>query len=206
MTRAATYTVVSLDLTVAGKETVDGPWGVCRFLDAIDSAGDIATTAKVTVRAEREAEPAPLRLGQGFLARNTRRFVIEWLAQSGIVIELGFAERPEDLDWDADPPAKLLTGGVKLKGHSNIPSTADVSIAATTTDPVLAANTSRVEAIITNLAVNAQTMRIGDSNAGAARGIELAPGQTIVLTTTAAISAYNPGASAESLAVLEVTD
>lgn len=99
-----------------------------------------------------------------------------------------------------------LAGNIDLSKAATLTSTADVSIAAATTVQVLAANTARREAIITNLAANAETMRVGDSNAGAARGVELPPGATIVLTTTAAIHAYNPGAGAESLAVLEVVD
>jgi len=41
-------------------------------------------------------------------------------------------------------------------------------------------------------------------NAAAARGVELAPGQTITLETEGAIYAWNPGA-AQSVGVIEVT-
>jgi hypothetical protein len=87
---------------------------------------------------------------------------------------------------------------------SQLDSAADVSIDTVTTALVSAANSNRKDLVIANLAANLSTMRIGDAGAGAANGIELAPGAAVTLTTAAAVYAYNPGASAESLAVLEI--
>jgi hypothetical protein len=67
---------------------------------------------------------------------------------------------------------------------------------------VVAADSSRKSVTISNLSSNVQIMRIGDSNAGAARGVELSPGQSVTLETESAVYAYNPGASAESLGVM----
>lgn len=205
MSRAAQYTVVKLDLTVAGKETVHGPWSICRFLDATDGAGDVATSAKVTVTAERGAEPAPVRLGQAFLARNTSRWIIEWDAQSGVTAEFGFAERPENLDWDADPPAKLLTGAVKLKGNATFDTAADVSCTNAAVTEVLAANSARRAAFVQNLDA-AASVRIGDSNVAAGRGLRLGPGDSITVETTEAVSVRNDSGAAVLVAVMETAD
>lgn len=83
---------------------------------------------------------------------------------------------------------------------------ADVSLAAGATTQIAAANSSRREIHITNLPGNTQTIRIGDVNAGAARGTPVMPGDTYILTTTAAVYGYNPGAGAESVAVLTIAD
>ena len=98
------------------------------------------------------------------------------------------------------------TRDISLSVASTMTDAADVSIGAASTDLVLAANANRREAMISNLATNTQTMRIGTTNAGAARGVEIEPGQTIVLSTSAAIYAFNPGGGAETLGVLELEE
>lgn len=103
-----------------------------------------------------------------------------------------------------DYSRQAVTGEVTLTTPATIASTADVSLAATATTQIKAANTDRREIIISNLSTNTQTMRIGESSAGASRGVELAPGASITLQTTAAVYGYNPGGSAESVGVLEV--
>ena len=70
------------------------------------------------------------------------------------------------------------------------------------TTQIVEANANRLCVIITNLATNTQTFRIGDADAGASRGIELAPGESIEIETTAAVYGYNPGGSAESVSVM----
>ena len=99
---------------------------------------------------------------------------------------------------------QAVTGSVSVETPTSIETTADVSMVATATTEVKGVNTARSEIMITNLKANTQTMRVGDINAGAARGQPLEPGQTLTLNTTAAVHAYNPGASAESVTVLEV--
>lgn len=94
-----------------------------------------------------------------------------------------------------------VSGGIEIGPHGTYDSLADVSLAASTTTQILAADTARKEAIISNLSTNTKTFRIGDSGAGAANGIPLAPGASIVLTTSAEIQGHNPTAGAESVAV-----
>lgn len=95
---------------------------------------------------------------------------------------------------------------VEITKSDSLSTAADVSLGAGATSQVIAANAGRRELLVTNLAANVETLRVGDSNAGAARGLEVAPGQTITMHTTAAVHAYNPGGSAQSVGVLEVLD
>jgi len=80
---------------------------------------------------------------------------------------------------------------------------ADDSIAAGATEEVVPANSGRRSVLISNLSASV-TMRVGDTNAGAARGLALEPGAIIGLDTTAAIYVHNPGGSPESVGILEV--
>ncbi len=82
---------------------------------------------------------------------------------------------------------------------------ADVSIAAASTGIPLAANANRREAFLSNTDA-AIDVRVGDSNVGAARGIVLKAGQSMVLETTEEIRVHNPGASAVTLALAWTED
>lgn len=94
---------------------------------------------------------------------------------------------------------------VDVNAASANPTTADVSLAASATTLIKAAGT-RKKILITNLSGNAEIIRIGDSAAAAARGIELAPGMTAELETSGAIYGYNPSAAtAQSVGILELT-
>ena len=64
---------------------------------------------------------------------------------------------------------------------------------------------SRRELIVTNVLANAVSMRVGDSGVSATNGIELQPGDSVALTTTAAVFAYIVGAG-KFAAVTEIKD
>ncbi len=76
-----------------------------------------------------------------------------------------------------------------------------VSALAGANTALLAVNTARKEAVIYNDGASVIYVR-GDATA-AAGGVGLAPGATLVLETTAALYAYNPGASAVSVLTSE---
>jgi len=98
-------------------------------------------------------------------------------------------------------------GTVDVTRSATIVTTPDVVMAAAARTAILPANAARRRALITNLAAGAATLRIGDSvNTDAARGTPVAPGETITLDTTAAISGWNPGGVAQNVAVTEETD
>ena len=99
-----------------------------------------------------------------------------------------------------------LTGSIAVTTTppATLDSLADDSVATVATELIAAADTDRHELIISNLAANTATFRIGDSGAGAANGVPLAPGETLILGTSAAVYAYNPAAGAQSLSIVAV--
>ena len=114
-------------------------------------------------------------------------------APNTIVLIVSFAEIKD---------ARLtLATAIQVGGNPVFDSLADDSVALGATEVIFAADADRREAIITNLATNTATFRIGDAGTGAANGIPLPPGATLVLNTTAEIRAHNPAGVAESLAL-----
>lgn len=99
--------------------------------------------------------------------------------------------------------SRLTTSApLDIKTPTIIPTTADTALVALTAAEILAANVNRKEALITNLGLSALSIRVGDSNVGAARGQPVAPGQTVTLETTAAIWGFStPG---ETVTLLEI--
>ena len=85
-------------------------------------------------------------------------------------------------------------------------SAADVTLAATSTTQIVGALATRICVLIGNKKTNTQTFRIGDSNAGASRGVELAPGESVSIETTEAVYGYNPGGSGEGVSVIWTED
>jgi len=98
-----------------------------------------------------------------------------------------------------------LVGTVSLDKLNAITTSADVALNNGAITTVKAANTNRREIMVTALAGNASNIRVGDASTGAARGLELQPGQTVTLTTTDAVYAYSPTGT-ESVSVLEVEE
>lgn len=208
MSHRANYSIWTLDLTTAGFEKIQGPWSVLRFIEAVDGSDVYQPSVVITVRAGDEDEDNfPLRPGQAVLVRNVDMFRVSWAAQAGITVKIGLANKHDDVDWDVDPPVGVasITGTVQTKeiGAATITDTIDKSIAATSSDTILAANLSRQAAIIKNLTANTAAIRIGDAPA-ATTGHELEPGETIILTTTAAILGFNTHSAAQSVSIIEV--
>lgn len=81
---------------------------------------------------------------------------------------------------------------------------ADVVINAGVSAQVVAADavSKEREVIVKNLSANAAAFRIGGAaSVGAAQGHELSPGDVLILSTLAAVYAFNAGAGAQSLSV-----
>lgn len=95
-----------------------------------------------------------------------------------------------------------VSSSLSIAGASLISDVADVTLTAAVATLVAAAKTSRKSVLVTNLANNAKAVRVGSANVGASRGIEVSPGQTATLDTTAAVYAYCE--TAQALAVLEL--
>ena len=82
----------------------------------------------------------------------------------------------------------------------------DVILVAGAATPILATDVLRRVAIITNLAANVSTIRVGNITVNANRGIPLAPGETVSLETTYHISGWNPGLVNQNVAVCWTSD
>ena len=84
---------------------------------------------------------------------------------------------------------------------------ADVTVLAGSSAQLVAANANRLSVTITNKLSNSNTFRIGTpTTVGATVGDVLEPGESITIATTAALSAFNEGATDEALSVSEVED
>ena len=105
-----------------------------------------------------------------------------------------------------DYSRQAITGNIAVSPPTNLQTVADVSLLASDTSLVIAANSNRNHVLITNLAGNAETIRVGDANAGAARGQPVVAGATAEINCTGAIYAHNPGTAAQSVAILEVLE
>lgn len=85
--------------------------------------------------------------------------------------------------------AGLLQVSAAPSVGTTIPSQADLLTTAATVVVALAANTARRFAIIQNLDAT-NSVRVGDASIGAARGVLVAPGETVTFETTAEISVF----------------
>lgn len=103
-----------------------------------------------------------------------------------------------------DRRLNLVGGQIETDAASPVTlrTTADATVAATSSSQVLAADTDRAEAILKNLD-GSNSVRVGDSNVGAARGHELGPGDSIVLTTSDAVHVHNPNGAAVDVSLVE---
>lgn len=114
-----------------------------------------------------------------------------------------------DID-DTDPiqvevtaqPAINVTASVATA--NTIQSPLDVPLTAATATVISAANAARKELMIKNASSNATSVRIGSATVDVNKGLELEPGESIVLTTTAAVWGYSVPGQSVSLTELEV--
>jgi hypothetical protein len=81
----------------------------------------------------------------------------------------------------------------------------DVSCDAGQVTLLAAADPDRREIIIKNRSVNAREIRIGDTQAGATEGHEIAPGETFRMNVSGAVYVYNPHSAAVSVSVTVIT-
>jgi hypothetical protein len=128
-------------------------------------------------------------------------------AQPGEWLDIIVTDGPIDFDYSRpiNNTINEIIEPVDIAAAATFDSKADVSVNATTTALIIAANPARKRVRIGNKLTNTGTFRIGDNGAGAANGDELPPGGVWEDATTAAIYAYNPGGGAESLTVVEVS-
>lgn len=90
-----------------------------------------------------------------------------------------------------------IAGQVAVVPPADLSTNADQTLTADTATVIAAADTTRREIMIRAPKTNTVNIRIGDSNVGSARGIEVEPGQTMVLNTAAAVYGYPDGDDAD---------
>lgn len=148
----------------------------------------------------------PVTFQQGMFIRGIpfSRLYVSHAAQAGETITIFFAREQEVRNIEIVNPS-IAFNNINITKATVLDTVADVALGAAATTQILAANADRRKAIITNLAANVSIFRIGDAAAAAARGVELAPGETLEIETTEAIYGYNPGV-AQSVGVAYTED
>lgn len=193
--------VVTIDLTNS-RDSIEFDFGAANFLWAIEATDDTANI-EIAYNTQRSGK-VPWKKGQAISGRdfNFAKVFLTNVAQSGksITFVYGFSDNPTEF---INAVESLAT--VNIAKSDSFTSTADTNVLTGATTQILAADTTRVEAIVTNTSPT-DTVRIGDSSVAAARGTPLGPEQTIILTTTAAIHIHNPNAGTVSFAITETKD
>ena len=92
---------------------------------------------------------------------------------------------------------------VEIAGHASLDTVPDVAVPAGAATLIAAALATRHGIIVSVPQGATAPVRIGDSNVGAARGIEVYPGDRVSLTTQAAVYGYS--ASAVSIGVVTLS-
>jgi hypothetical protein len=99
----------------------------------------------------------------------------------------------------------LTVGATVQSGNQNIP-LIDISCPVGVTTQLAAANAARKALVIKSSSLNdpADLLKIGSAAANATHGVELSPGEGLTLDTEAAVHAYNAGANAVVVTLLEI--
>lgn len=100
----------------------------------------------------------------------------------------------------------IAQGTVTVTQPGTLTSKPDVSVGAGAVVMVSAAAAGKRETLVTNLSTNTAMMRVGGATTGAASGTEIGPGQTATIAGSAAVSVYNSGAGAQTVAIVEVSN
>jgi len=145
----------------------------------------------------------PFYRGQVVKGQPFSRLFITHAAQAGKTINLLVVRQSGD--FSIENPGSLFNA-VTVTKASNAWSGADVTIvAAAPSAVILAADATRVSAIVTALSTNTQEVRIGlNIAATAAKGIPLAPGESVSIDGTAALYGYT-GAGVNQTVAISVT-
>jgi hypothetical protein len=147
-------------------------------------------TANIAIRLNDQLR-GPITFQRGMYLRGSQfsRVFVSHAAQAGEWLDLVYAVEGKDF-IQIENPAIAFTE-VTFTKATVLETLADQAlVAAAAAAVILAANAARREAIIKSLSTNTQVIRIGDLNTGAARGQEVMPGDTLILSTTEAIYGY----------------
>lgn len=105
---------------------------------------------------------------------------------------------------DDDQESVSVSVAATLAPGNTLGAGGDVNIAGASSALLAAGDATRLALVVANPATNTDPVRVGGAGVGAASGIELSPGDSITLATTAAVHGYNPKAGAQTVQVLPV--
>lgn len=141
-----------------------------------------------------DSEKVPLPGGIGF-RRYYNTIELESATGGAFVVMVGFGSVA-----DARSTANVTVNTTIAPG-AIVDNGGDVSCPAAAATLLSALDAGRLSLTVTNPSTNTKTMRIGNAGVGAASGVILEPGESVTLSTTAAVYAYNPAGAVESLSV-----
>lgn len=141
-------------------------------------------SAEITVRLNSPSNPAiPLREGERLECSGFNALILESVSGQDAVLIIS----PDNVKIEGIN----VVGQMSVNPGSTLQTTQDVSVAVETTSVVIAANPSRKEVNIGNLATNGSIIRVGDSDTASNQGQPLQPGQDVWIETEDAIYVYN---------------
>ena len=144
-----------------------------------------------------EGEPVPVFKGLGF-RRYYRDVTLYSATGQAVIVLVGFGSVA-----DARAAANVNVSSTVQPGNTG-DNGGDVSCPNGAATQLLAADSTRLYAFVTNPSTNTATVRIGTSAVGAATGIPLEPGCTLPYPSTSAIYAYNDSGGSVTISAAAV--
>ena len=183
-----------------------------RMLEQIEIGGSClwaiaatSLTANIDLRINTQ-QSDPLTFQQGMFIRGIpfSRLFVSHAAQAGETITLFFAVEEDTRNIQIVNPSLAFNQINVTKSTYYFP-VADVTLIAGAATLIMAATVLRRDIYITNLVGNLETIRIAN-NPLANSGTPVAPGETIIVSTTGLIQGWNPGVADQDVAISYTTD
>ena len=187
--------------------------GNARDLEQIDIGGSCiwavsATSlgAEIDIRINDQLRD-PVTFQQGMFIRGIpfSRLYVSHAAQAGQSITIFFAREQDVRNIEIVNPSISFTEVDLVKASVYFTRVDVVAIAGALTVLIGTSPTHR-RTFINNLSTNLVVVRIGGVNTAANRGTELAPGETLILDSTASRYVWNPGAVNQNISVVWTED
>lgn len=174
------------------------------FIYLREADGELVVSASLVELGQRTGQTTKVKMSGSDKIRPTKEYDQVTLTNdtaASITYELVTG----DGDYDRPIP-DTINVSVSVPASDTINGTADVTISGTTNataDQILAANASRIRAIITANAANDQTIRISGSDVDSNIGIPLAAGESVAIDSTGAIWGCEEVAGTNTVAIVE---
>ena len=196
---------IALDST-----TVDKEYEIGGNVLWVPTASDISATISIKYQ-DQVNDGITLQQGSFIAGPSFSRLYISWSAQAGETITLLYTKDTASRPFRIENAIYNFTG-VTVSGTVDVREASmswgytftDISINATTSQQIGTSNPLYREYIVSNPASNTTYFKLGFNAAGAAQGIPLYPGDTIVLTSSEALFAYNAHSGAQTICLSQV--